>query len=235
MNIEIWFGCNPFKLHRKCFEASFHQLGQEKAQLWALSPISSGSTAEPWCPAGTRCHLVPPWWCHHPRAAGRGWQCPHGSVRTDPEAGSPGLSARESGGSQGWVTCHAPGTPFYAWSGPSWPLDPSSVVPQGAQGKMSMESHYMHEIKGWTMVFNKDFFFMLLLWELMLHWLSGMFSDLHSCSFGKNVSRMRACVSGHVQTSLLYNLPPPKETWTVLLHGYDPVMFQQIIQNTLVI
>lgn len=83
--------------------------------------------------------------------------------------------------------------------------------------------------------FQSGFFFMLLLWELMLHWLSGMSSDLHSCSFGKNVSRMRACVSGHVQTPLLYKLPPPKESWTVLLHGYVPVMFQQIIQNTLVI
>lgn len=48
----------------------------------------------------------------------------------------------------------------------------------------------------WFLVFQQGFFFFLLfLWELMLHWLSGMSSDLHGAPSGKKISR-RACISG---------------------------------------
>lgn len=236
----ICFDCSLFKLRRKCFGASCQPRGQVKAHLWVLllvnypalqlTPSLAGFTAQI-TPMLVTVPAVPP----RPRWRVRCCSC--GSARADPTGGlSQGLPSIHPGKQQRLglhYTFHTPVTPFYECPGLFWLLDLSSVVPQGK----NEYGEPLHEIKGWTVVF---WFLVGIFFASCCFCGSWCFTGCQVClvtctavPLGKKVSRMRACVSGQVWMSLLYSFPHPRET--VLLWEYDPVTFQQITQNTLVI
>lgn len=152
LNMVTCFDCSLFKLRRKCFGASFQPRRQVKAHLWVRPLVNRPALQLTLSLAGFYC----PNHGHH-HHAGDGiscitpsqvkgkvvflWQC-----ETRPCRWAQGLPSICPGKQQRLglhYTFHTPVTSSCECSGLFWLLDLSSVVPQGAQGKMSMESHCM--------------------------------------------------------------------------------------------